>query len=89
MCSNVTEITNSLISSGYSTLKMTATKNNSTNNIDAILESSENKVKTLAQRTNGLTLVPFLPRTISLPFSVSLTTEISFLSIAFFCFFYC
>ena len=34
-------------------------ENNSTNNIDAILESSEDKVKTLAQRTNGLTLVPF------------------------------
>ena len=31
--------------------------------MDAILESSEDKVKTLAERTNGLTLVPFSPRT--------------------------
>ena len=54
--------------------------------MDALLESSEDKVKTLAQRTNGLTLVPFSPRTNSLPLSVPLTTEISFLSIAFFCF---
>ena len=54
--------------------------------MDAILESSEDKVKTLAQRTNGLTLVPFSPRTNSLPFSVPLTTEITFLSIAFFLF---
>ena len=35
--------------------------------MDAILESSEDKVKTLAQRTNGLTLVPFSLRTNSLP----------------------
>ena len=52
--------------------------------MDAILTSSEDKVKTLAQRTNGLTLVPFSPRTNSLPLSVPLTTEIRFLSIAFF-----
>ena len=50
----------------------------------AILGSSEDKVKTLAQRTNGLTLVQFSLRTNSLPLSVPLTTEISFLSIAFF-----
>ena len=54
--------------------------------MDAILESSEDKVKTFAQRTNGLTLVPFSPRTNSLPLSVPLTTEISFLSITFFSF---
>ena len=35
--------------------------------MDAILESSEDKVKTLAQRTNGLTLVPFSLRRNSLP----------------------
>ena len=62
-------------------------ENNSTNNIDAILESSEDKVKTLAQQTNGLTLVPFSPRTNSLPLSVPLTKKIRFSSIAFFCFF--
>ena len=56
--------------------------------MDAILESSEDKVKTLAQRTNGLTLVLFSPRTNSLPVSVRLTTEISFLSIAFFFLFF-
>ena len=54
--------------------------------MDAILESSEDKVKTFAQRTNGLTLVPFSLRTNSLPLSVPLTTEISFLSITFFSF---
>ena len=42
------------------------------------LDSSENKVKTLAQRTNGLTLVPFSQRTNSLPLGVPLTTEMSF-----------
>ena len=55
--------------------------------MDAILESSEDKVKTFAQRTNGLTLVPFSPRTNSLPLSVPLTTEIRFWSITFFFFF--
>ena len=54
--------------------------------MDAILESSEDKVKTSAQRTNGLTLVPFALRTNSLPLNVPLTAEISFLSIALFCF---
>ena len=54
--------------------------------MDAILESSEDKVKTLAQRTNGLTLVPFSLRTNSLSLSVPLTAEISLPTIAFFCF---
>ena len=45
--------------------------------MDAILESSEDKVKTFAQRTNGLTLGPFSPRTNSLPLTV-LTTEDKF-----------
>ena len=59
--------TNSLISSGYFIENYSEDdsdkENNSTNNIDAILESSEDKVTTLAQRTNGLTVVPFSPRT--------------------------
>ena len=71
MYSNVTEMdatiesdtTDSLISSGYFIENYSEDdsdkKNNSTNTIDAILESSEDKVKTLALRTNGLTLVPF------------------------------
>ena len=54
--------------------------------MDAILESSEDNVKTFTQRTNGLTLGPFSPRTNSLPLSVPLTTEISFLFITFFSF---
>ena len=57
---------------------MTATKKNySINIIDAILESSEDKVKTL---------VPFFPRRNSLQLSVPLTTKIVFLSFALFCF---
>ena len=59
-------------------------ENNSTKNIDAILETSEDKAKTLAQPTNGLTLVPFSPRTNRLPLSVPLTKKIIFLSGAFF-----
>ena len=54
--------------------------------MNAILESSEDKVKTLAQRTSGLTLVPFLPRINSLPLNVSLTTEVSFLFFSVFLF---
>ena len=42
-------------------------ENNSTNNKDVILESSEDKVKTLAQPgTNSLMLVPFSQQTNSL-----------------------
>ena len=42
-------------------------ENNSTNNIDVILESSEDKVKTLAKPgTNSLMLVPFSQQTNSL-----------------------
>ena len=72
----------SLISSGYFIENYSEDdsdkKNNSTNNTDAILESSEDKVKTLAQGTNGL------------PLSVPLTTKIRFLSNALFFFvFYC
>ena len=70
--SDTSQNTNSLISSGYFIENYPESdsdkENNSTNNIDAILESSEDKVKTLAQRTNGLTLVPFLSRTISLDY---------------------
>ena len=87
---NTIQNTNSLISSGYFIENYSEDdsdkENNSTNNIDAMLESSEEDLKTLAQRTSGLTLLTFLPRTISLPFSVPLTTKIRFLSIAFFCF---
>ena len=58
-------VSSSLISSGYFIENYSEDdsdkENNSTNNIDAILESSEDKVKTLAERTNGLTMVPFLP----------------------------
>ena len=75
MYSNVTEIdstiesdtsqnTNSLISSGYFIENYSEDdsdkENNSTNKIDAILESSDqDKVKPLAQQTNGLTLCTF------------------------------
>ena len=87
---NTSQNTNSLISSGYFIENYSEDdsdkENNSTNNIDAMLESSEDDLKTLAQRTSGLTLVPFLPPTISLLFSVPLTTKIRFSSIAFFCF---
>ena len=88
--SDTSQNTNSLISCGYFIQNYSEDdsdkENNSTNNIDSILESSEDKVKTLAQRTNGLMLVPFSPRTNILPLSVPLTstTKISFLSIAFF-----
>ena len=61
--SDTSQNTNSLISSGDFIENYfeddSDKENNSTNNIDAILESSEDKVKTLAQRTNGLMLVPF------------------------------
>ena len=80
--SDTSQNTNSLISSGYFenySEDDSDKEKNSTNNIDAILESSEDKVKTLAERTNGLTLVPFSPRTNSLPISVPLTMKISFL----------
>ena len=70
--SDTSQNTNSLISSGYFIENYPENdsdkENNSTNNIDATLESSEDKVKTLAQRTNGLTFVPFLSRTISLDY---------------------
>ena len=56
--SDASQNTNSLISSGYFIENYSEDaydsekENNSTNNINAILESSEDKVKTLAQRTN-------------------------------------
>ena len=66
--------TNSLIISGYLIENYSEDDSDKENNkqMDAILESSEDKVKTLAQQTNGLTLVPFPPRTNSLLLSVPL-----------------
>ena len=75
--SDISKNTNYLISSAYFE-DGSDKENNSTNNIDAISESSEDKVKTLAKRTNGLTLVPFTRRTNSLPLSVPSTTKVSF-----------
>ena len=52
--SDTSQNTNSLISSGYFenySEDDSDKEKNSTNNIDAILESSEDKVKTLAERT--------------------------------------
>ena len=100
MYSNVTEMdatiesdtgqnTNSLISSGYfienysedDSVKRKITRQTTQTPYWNLLKT------TLAQQTDGLTLVPFSPRTNSLPFIVPLTTKISFLSIAFFFFF--
>ena len=79
--SDTSQNTNSLGSSGYFVENYfeddSDKENYSINIIDAILESSEDKVKTL---------VPFLPRRNSLPLSVPLTTKIVFLSFALFCF---
>ena len=66
-------------------------ENNSTNNVDSILGHMElflktTEVKTLAQRKNSITLVPFSQRTNSFPLSVPLTTKIRFFSVAIFCF---
>ena len=78
--SDTSQNTNSSKSSGY----LIKNYSDDDKQMDAILESSEDKVKTFAQRTNGLTVAPFSPQTNSLPLSLPLTTEISFLSIALF-----
>ena len=90
-----TSQTNSLISSGYFIENYSEgdsdKENNSTDHslhIGLYWTSSEDKVKKLALRTNSPTLVPFSQRTNSLPLSAPMTTKISFLSVAFFCF-YC
>ena len=61
--SDTSQNTNSLISSGYFIENYSEydsdKENNSTNIIDSVPESTEDKVRTLAQRTNSLTLVPF------------------------------
>ena len=75
--------TNSLISSGYfiENYSENDKENNSTNNIDAILESSEDQHWHSEQMASRL--YHFHRETNSLPLSVPLTTKIISLSIAF------